>query len=574
MALSAEALIHIVVATSYVLVCLLAYRQLVPRLSPTFRLLASVMLVVQIFLIIIAVEIRPISGFEQWFWNLDEEFNLPTTFASAQLALVSAVALVTAWLARTRPAWHRIYLGGIGLVFLYLASDEFFTVHEDIRNWQLYYAAVGAVVAAATAIVATGSPRRTRVWHLCLLTGLALSATGAIVIEQFQSPAVCDSLGLLPEVGRCQLYNIEESFEFLGIWLSLVAVLGMSSYVVTKPYPFIRGAFFFVPVLWIIVLSPPGLVPFVEYRLRAETALVQYRSNVELRGYLIDREEGAIAVQLYASTVKWNDYTGLGYSIHLVDQVTGESFAGTDEYAHRRQRWPVTYYDGKRYDLVMYRQRIVVDVPPQIATNRAFWVVLTLWRKEGDAFVRQHVISSDNQLLNDTQVVLDELVLPENPRIPRTVPLVLFDNGYALDAADIPSRARPGDTLPIAFAWRSDTRDHEDYVQFLHFFHQESGNWWTRDQQPLGPRLPTRLWYNGLSDTEVWQVPVPADLEPGQYSVYTGLYRVRDHERVPATDAEDQAWIDSRVPLGVLIIEMKINRRDPRDPALAGGTRL
>ena len=329
----------------------------------------------------------------------------------------------------------------------------------------------------------------------------------------------------------------------------------MYSYVVTKPYPFIRVVFFFVPVLWIIVLSPPGLVPFVEYRLRAETALVQYRSNVELRGYLIDREEGAIAVQLYASTVKWNDYTGLGYSIHLVDQVTGESFAGTDEYAHRRQRWPVTYYDGKRYDLVMYRQRIVVDVPPQIATNRAFWVVLTLWRKQRGEFMRQVILSSDHRLLDDTQVVLGELVLQAKSAESSMVPLAAFDNGFTLGAVDLPEYGRAGEILTIPFAWGSDVAADEDHIQFLHVGHAESGEWWIYDQQPLGPRLPTRLWYSGLNDREIWHVPLPDDLAPGRYNIYTGLYRLRDHERIPARDADGSLYLDARIPLGNLIVD-------------------
>ena len=47
----------------------------------------------------------------------------------------------------------------------------------------------------------------------------------------------------------------------------------------------------------------------------------------------------------------------------------------------------------------------------------------------------------------------------------------------------------------------------------------------------------------------------PADLSPGRYEVFTGLYRSRDLERVPARDADGVAWLDGRVLLGNLIIE-------------------
>ena len=83
----------------------------------------------------------------------------------------------------------------------------------------------------------------------------------------------------------------------------------------------------------------------------------------------------------------------------------------------------------------------------------------------------------------------------------------------------------------------------------------ESGAWFVYDHQPLGPRLPTRLWYSGLADSETWQAPLPADLAPGRYSVFTGLYRARDQERIPASGAEGTPWLDARVPLGSLLVE-------------------
>ena len=72
---------------------------------------------------------------------------------------------------------------------------------------------------------------------------------------------------------------------------------------------------------------------------------------------------------------------------------------------------------------------------------------------------------------------------------------------------------------------------------------------------PLGARLPTRLWYSGLADSETWTVPLPADLAPGIYSVYTGIYRIGDRERAGASDAEGKPYLDARVPLGQLLIE-------------------
>jgi len=92
-------------------------------------------------------------------------------------------------------------------------------------------------------------------------------------------------------------------------------------------------------------------------------------------------------------------------------------------------------------------------------------------------------------------------------------------------------------------------------VQFLHLRHEDSGAWWGYDQQPLGARLPSRLWYDGLFDSETWEIPVPAELAPGVYAVYTGLYRSSDQERLPATDADGRPFVNGRIPLGRLSLE-------------------
>ena len=86
-------------------------------MSPTAKRLASVMMVAQIIVIAISLEYRPESEFEAWLWNLHKELNIPNVLSSTQLALVGGLALITAWLARARSAWLRLYWVGIGLVY-------------------------------------------------------------------------------------------------------------------------------------------------------------------------------------------------------------------------------------------------------------------------------------------------------------------------------------------------------------------------------------------------------------------------------------------------------------------------
>ena len=207
--LSIDTLIRILIILCYVPTCLYVFWRLLPRLSFTSRLLASVFLVAQILVIGLALAIEPASDFERWFWDLNQEKNIVATLASTQLALVSIVAFLSIYLIGARQTWHRLYLAGLCLVFLFFAWDEFFLVHEHISNWEILYTALGAVIAVATLLIVARSPAQAQKWYLCLLTGLVISAIGAIVLEYLRIPAICDALGFLPEAGRCQLYILE-----------------------------------------------------------------------------------------------------------------------------------------------------------------------------------------------------------------------------------------------------------------------------------------------------------------------------------------------------------------------------
>ena len=66
-------------------------------------------------------------------------------------------------------------------------------------------------------------------------------------------------------------------------------------------------------------------------------------------------------------------------------------------------------------------------------------------------------------------------------------------------------------------------------------------------------KLPV-MWYEGLRDTEIWQVALPAELAPGRYAIYTGLYRLSDLARLPVQDSAGMMVADARALLGHLTI--------------------
>ncbi len=562
--LSPDTINRVFIISLYLPIALICYWRLIPDLSQSAKRLANTMLAAQALVILWSMEWEPSSNFEHWLQILTGEYNIPATLASAQLALVGCAALLTARIVKARHSYHRLYNIGIGLAFLFLALDEYHKIHERIPNWGAYYFALGVVVVLATIVLAMYSPWRASKWHICLLAGLAISGAGGIGFELM--PTVCDSIGPF-RLNKCLLFStIEEALEFIGVWLALVAVLGQIPVSASASSSPVQRTIYAAPILWIFLLLLISFVPALEMRLFARQASVRFQSGVNLHGYTIVTSREVSRVRLYASAKQGNGIR-LGYSVHLVDQVKGTSVARSDEWEDRRNGF---WLFGPEYAPI-YGQVIEVEIPPQTPVNRAYWVILSLWRKNGGDYVPRMVLASDLELLSETQVLLGELVIPAEPDNLPTIPLAEFENGFALEAVDLPERAQPGESLSISFAWRSKVQSREDHVQYLHLGYVsppregesveggaelvESDEWFVYDQQPLGPRLPARLWYSGLADSETWRVPLPADLAPGQYNVFTGIYRARDGGRVPASDAAGAPFVDARVPLGRLIVE-------------------
>ena len=546
----------------YVPFCLLVYRRLSASLSPQSRRFAIGMLAAQVFLIIMSLAIRPRTPFQEWFWWIDGEWNLPSAVASTQLALVGFVSLITAIFARKLPGWQRLYILGLAPVFLLLGLDEFFDLRISFHNLREHYKLLGAAMAFATIFVAARSERRLWIWHICLLLGLSSMAFGGLVVDV--SSKYCGAIGFIRPTGGCrETFHIEESFEILGAWLSLVALLGLYSWHVAKPSSLARRALYILPALWICLLPLASPVPNIPYRKppdEIQSARVGFASEEFLYGYDIERQEDALLLQLYS--YPWHSLDGgLGFSIHIVDQISGESVASQDIFLKRDRIFRLL---GRRF-VQVYVQEMEITLLPRVPINRAFWLVLTHWLEENGEYTKQKVATSDLPLLGDSQVILDELVLPKAAQAQWSRPLASFNSGMFLQAVRLPERAVAGEPLDIAFSWRSVVSGGENYIQFLHLGQLSSGiedeapshidNWFVYDQAPLGARLPTRLWYAGLADSETWQVMLPADLKPGRYSVFTGLYRERDQARAPAKQMDGAPLPDARVPLGIIAIE-------------------
>jgi len=551
-------LARVIVIALYAIVALISVRRLIPRLSTNYRRLALSIFALHAVVSLLALQAAHSNTYVLRLFHIIGENSVGAAVAGMQLALVAEIALMTACLTRRgRSHWLRLYLVGFGLLSCFMAWDELSLRRTLNEHSDLFYTLAGVVVVLLTSRVALRSPRHTWIWFACLLTGLAISAAGGIVLDQPANLSICEPLGLLHfsaflDRQQCLFSLIEESLELLGIWLVLVAMLGLLSDVVPRPKRPLRWLLYALPVVTFVVcvgVSDKNTAR-VHEDIQASPADVSFESGVRLYGYQIERvEANYLEVSLWLSALPFG-YNGLGYSVHLIDPVTATTLSSRDKFVSvsgSRVRGP--------WHLPVFRQSLQLDSVADFPRNQAFLVVLSVWREAGEQFARQKVVSSDLSLLNDTQVVLADFLIPSESAPASPAALATFEDAMTLGLVDLPERARSAETLAISFNWRAENEVTEDYVQFLHFGNEETGEWWVYDQQPLGARLPTRLWYSGLADSETWEIPLPADLAPGRYSVFTGLYRISDQERLGVSDVEGTSFPDDRVPLGYVMIE-------------------
>ena len=546
--LTIEAVSFLACLVIYLPVAAFVSWKLMPRLSPLGKVLSLTLLAAHIIVFFFGLALPPASGFEAWLWDFTAEFNIPGVLASAQLTLIAALALANAWARRRDGWWGCCYFLSIGGIFLLLStaeySDQIKTIAASLFHWQVYAVFFGSAVAWLTLMDMQRQPRHRWAWHGTLLVGLLLTAVGGLLLDKW-GPR-CISILVSPADGCVKFGYYEEVVEYLGGWLIALALLGRLTAVSAALGRAAKALMLAFPVFWTALLIALVPLPPVTQWTAHRPVKAQFESGVELHGFSLAMRDSTVHYTLLMSPHAW-DFAGGGYSIQLIDLETGQTVYAKDEdlTTRRAMRMAPGY-------VPVFSQAGTLDIPPDAPPNRAVKAVLTQWQRADGGFPLQRILNSDLPTLGEKKLVLEEFVL--RPRPSRAQPLATFDKGFALLSAALPARAQPGETLPLTFAWGSDVDYKKELVQFLHFVHADSGAWWGFDQQPLGARLPTRLWYSGLVDSETWQVPLPADLAPGRYEVFTGLYRLRDERRLAVSDAAGNAYVDGRIPLGGLTL--------------------
>jgi hypothetical protein len=191
------------------------------------------------------------------------EFKPSAVYASLQFALVGFVALTIARLGRWRAPWERRFWWYTAFLFLLMAIDEYFVLHEMTNDWWIpAYGLMGMIyVFGAYRLHRLYYVGRDYLMFILMVGGLVLSAGGAVGVEKIDDE---ECFHLVP-LAVCNLALLEETLENFGM---LTVALGImthaANHLSTMSWSKSRRFIVFACIVWVVTMQVISLFHFRE----------------------------------------------------------------------------------------------------------------------------------------------------------------------------------------------------------------------------------------------------------------------------------------------------------------------
>jgi hypothetical protein len=115
-------------------------------------------------------------------------------------------------------------------------------------------------------------------------------------------------------------------------------------------------------------------------------------------------------------------------------------------------------------------------------------------------------------------------------------PLAQIGEAIALNSADMnPVTAGAGDTIHLDVQWHVLQSPNAELTTLVHIGQPDQAPLAVGDRPPLNGDYPTRSWETGEIIDDFYAVTLPADLKPGKYPLWIGLYDSETIIRWPLT---------------------------------------
>ena len=125
----------------------------------------------------------------------------------------------------------------------------------------------------------------------------------------------------------------------------------------------------------------------------------------------------------------------------------------------------------------------------------------------------------------------------------------VFCRGYDLE----PAEGHPGDALHLTLYWQAQEVMDDDYHVFVHLVALDGRILAQRDGVPVHWTRPTTGWAPGEVLVDPYELLIPADAPPGEYTLLAGMYDPTTNQRLPVRDASGQV-VGDHILLGTVQI--------------------
>lgn len=175
---------------------------------------------------------------------------------------------------------------------------------------------------------------------------------------------------------------------------------------------------------------------------------------------------------------------------------------------------------------------------------------------------------------DEANVVLYHRAADALPPLAHEMPLNFGNQVQLLGYTIEPAVLRPGDTLRVIFYWQSQGPTDVSYTVFTHLLDPAGRQVSQEDSMPMSNLHPTTAWRpDEMIADGVYELPIPPDAPPGEYTVEFGLYNVVGGERLDVLDHLGNPQ-DARALLSGIRVEAEAHSEGARSSVARVGVRM
>ena len=133
-----------------------------------------------------------------------------------------------------------------------------------------------------------------------------------------------------------------------------------------------------------------------------------------------------------------------------------------------------------------------------------------------------------------TSVTLNpiKVTAPQHPA-QKTAVATLGSGIELVEATILPETAVPGEQIQVALSWQVKAPSEQSLTTFVHLSDQTQRPFAQADGIPLQGDYPTQYWAEGEQFADIYTLTLPAEIPPGEYPIYVGLYDAITGTRLP-----------------------------------------